>query len=124
MIHFTDLRRTILLVLETGLPGADLVARGIEDLEEGRESVASLLVAIGRPRLSRLGLSIPLPSLHSPEHRLYELLAERDGASAHSRYNAWLRRLISFERAAERANIDPALFRAAVAEAASQSPHS
>jgi hypothetical protein len=34
------------------------------------------------------------------EQRLYELLAERHGDAAQSRYNALVRRLVSFERAA------------------------
>jgi hypothetical protein len=33
------------------------------------------------------------------EHRLYELLSRTDSDSAHSRYNALIRRLVSFERA-------------------------
>jgi hypothetical protein len=36
-----------------------------------------------------------------PERRLYDLLARDDADSAHSRYNALLRRLVSFEDAAE-----------------------
>ena len=32
---------------------------------------------------------------------LYELLAQEDPDSAHSRYNALIRKLVSFERAAE-----------------------
>jgi hypothetical protein len=39
--------------------------------------------------------------LPSAELRLYELLSERDPDGAHSAYNALLRRLVSFERAAE-----------------------
>ena len=82
------------------LPGADLVEKGIADLEEGLESIESLLVSIGAPRLKGLGISVPTP-LPSPEHRLYALLVEEDGDAAHSRYNALIRRLVSFERAAE-----------------------
>lgn len=59
----------------------------------------SLLVSIGAPRLRRLGLTMPSP-LASAEHRLYELLRASDGDAAHSRYNALVRRLVSFERAA------------------------
>lgn len=73
--------------------------RGIADLERGVESVDALLVSIGAPRLSRLGFDIP-PPFPSPEHRLYELLREGYGDGAHSRYNALVRRLVSFERAA------------------------
>ena len=84
----------------SALPGADLVSKGRADLEQGIESVEALLVSIGAPRLARLGLA-PANVLPAPEHRLYELLASDDADSAHSRYNALLRRLVSFERAAE-----------------------
>ncbi len=82
-----------------GLPGADLVERGLQDLEAGRETPEALLVAIGAPRLNRLGFRIT--SVPDPEHRLYALLAKEAPEDAHSRYNALLRRLVSFERAAE-----------------------
>lgn len=81
-----------------GLPGADLIAEGLDDLRAGRESVASLLVEIGAPRLIALGLDVRAAS-PLPEHRLYRLLAEEDPATAHSRYNALVGRLVSFERA-------------------------
>jgi hypothetical protein len=81
------------------LPGDDLVEKGIEDLARGVESLESLLVSIGAPRLRRLGLDLPTP-FASPEHRLYELLRSEHGDAAHSRYNALVRRLVSFERAA------------------------
>jgi hypothetical protein len=82
------------------LPGAELVLPGIEDLRRGVESVPALLVAIGRPRLSRFGLDLPPDTFDGPEHRLYALLAAEHGDAAHSRYNALIRRLVSFERAA------------------------
>ena len=75
--------------------------RGIRDLAEGRETVASLLVSIGAPRLRRIGLKIPARTFDSPEHRLYRILSTSDPDAAHSRYNALIRRLVSFERAAE-----------------------
>ncbi len=82
------------------LPGEELVEKGIADLARGEETLEALLVSIGAPRLSRAGLTIlnPIPS---PEHRLYEYLARTNSDSAHSRYNALIRRLVSFERAAE-----------------------
>jgi hypothetical protein len=83
------------------LPGGDLVQEGIGDLARGIESIPALLVSIGAPRLRRIGLPVPVTKISSPEHRLYELLAESDPDSAHSRYNALLRRLVSFEDAAE-----------------------
>jgi hypothetical protein len=84
------------------LPGAELVERGLRDLEQELESPESLLVSIGAPRLRRLGFEVPKP-FPQPEHRLYMLLRARHGDAAHARYNALVRRLVSFERAAARA---------------------
>jgi hypothetical protein len=84
----------------TKLPGGDLIAAGLDDLRRGDETVAALLVSIGAPRLRRLSYAVPNP-IPDPEQRLYELLARADHASAHGRYNALVRRLVSFERAAE-----------------------
>ena len=83
-------------------PGGDLVAEGLADLARGVESASALLVLIGRPRLVDLGFDVPAPPPGSApaEHRLYELLCHDNPDSAHSRYNALIRRLVSFERAA------------------------
>jgi hypothetical protein len=90
--------------MDTPLPGEDLIEAGIEDLRAGRETVAALLVAIGAPRLRRIGLHLPANLPATPEHRLYYLLAQDDEDSAHSRYNSLIRRLVSYERAAECVN--------------------
>lgn len=82
------------------LPGEDFVAEGLLDLDRGASSIAALLVSIGAPRLRRIGIEVQ-HTIPSPERKLYELLAETDSDSAHSRYNALIRRLVSFERAAE-----------------------
>jgi hypothetical protein len=81
------------------LPGGDVIRAGIQDLERGVVSVPALLVSIGAPRLRALGMELP-PLLDRPEHRLYELLSREDSDAAHSRYNALVRRLVSYERAA------------------------
>jgi len=83
------------------LPGGDLLQEGLTDLNRGLETVPALLVSIGAPRLRRIGLPVPERVFPSPERRLYDLLAESDVDSAHSRYNALVRRLVSFENAAE-----------------------
>ena len=85
------------------LPGGDLVREGLADLRRGVESIPALLVLAGGPRLRRLAIEVPTvgPSRPHPEHRLYQLLAEAYGNAAHSRYNALLRRLVSFARAAQ-----------------------
>lgn len=61
----------------------------------------AFLVSIGAPRLRRIGLPVPENVITDPERRLYDLLAESDSDSVHSRYNALVRRLVSFENAAE-----------------------
>ena len=86
----------------TSLPASDLIEAGLRDLREQRETIASLLVSIGAPKLRSLGLDIPHNSHSlgtSPEHRLYDLLATENPDSAHSKYNALIRKLVSFERA-------------------------
>jgi len=82
-------------------PGEDLIEQGIEDLANGAETIPALLVSIAAPRLRRIGLQIPENTFSTPEHRLYRLLAKDDSDGAHSKYNALIRRLVSFERAAE-----------------------
>lgn len=79
-------------------PGEDIIQEGIKDLIEGRESINALLVSIGAPRLRRGGIKVPDSTIAEPEHRLYFKLRERHGDAAHSKYNALIRRLVSFER--------------------------
>jgi len=88
-------------MMNHALPGEELIEAGVIDLRENRETIPALLVAIGSPRLRRLGIDLPESLPENPEHRLYELLAKDDSDSAHSRYNALIRRLVSYERAAE-----------------------
>ncbi len=89
--------------ISDALPGADLIRKGLADLDNGVESIEALLVLVGAPRLRELGLEVidTLPRTAYPEHRLYDLLAREDDDGVHSRYNALIRRLVSFERAAE-----------------------
>jgi hypothetical protein len=81
------------------LPGSDLIVAGIRDLESEKETLAALLVAIGAPKLRSLGFELPPDLPSNPEHRLYDLLSASEPNSAHSKYNALIRRLVSFERA-------------------------
>lgn len=81
------------------LPGAELIEQGLADLRNGNESAEALLVSIGAPRLRTVGVPVPAP-IPSPEHKLYALLARERDNGAHSAYNALIRRLVSFERAA------------------------
>jgi hypothetical protein len=85
-------------VIDPALPGADLVAKGLDDLDRGVVSAEALLVSVGAPRLRALGIPVDAP-LADPEHRLWRLLAMDDPDGAHARYNALVRRLVSFEQA-------------------------
>ena len=85
----------------SALPGHELIVAGIADLDAGRVTAEALLIAIGAERLRRAGVDVPLTDITDPEHALYTLLASEDSDSAHSRYNALIRQLVSFERAAE-----------------------
>ena len=93
------------------LPGAALVLAGLKALhalargERDDFTPEALLVAIGARRLRAAGLAIPdAPGWpEQPELALYEAIAAAH-ADAHSRYNALIRRLVSFERALEARN--------------------
>lgn len=87
-----------------GLPGAELVTAGIDDMRAGRDTVSAALARMAAPRLRALGFDVPVVVSDQPAgHRLYELLSEDGAATAHSRYNALVARVVSFARAAERA---------------------
>jgi hypothetical protein len=90
------------LLKQGSLPGGELVEKGLSDLTKGMETIESLLVSIGSPRLRRLGFDVEAP-VDNAEERLYLLLARANPEDAHSRYNGLVRRLVSFERAAESA---------------------
>ena len=55
-------------------------------------------------RLHAAGIEVPECRIEGAGHRLYALLAARVPATAHARYNALVRRLVSFARAAEHAS--------------------
>jgi len=86
--------------MHADLPGGELIAAGLADLRAGKATVAALLISIGASRLRAAGIDVPAGLPHA-NGRLYDLLAAEHGDAAHSRYNALIRRLVSFERAAE-----------------------
>jgi len=70
---------SILLTMdEWTLPGSDLIRVGLEDLTRGIESPQALLVAIGAPRLRRVGVPVPDHPFTSPELRLYHVRCHFD----------------------------------------------
>ena len=84
----------------SALPGGDLVAEGLRDLTNGSETVPAVLVSVGAARLREAGIEVPT-AFSNPERRLYDLLSRDGDDAAHGRYNALVRRLISFEHAVE-----------------------
>jgi hypothetical protein len=88
-----------------GLPGGEVVDAGLADLAAERVTTESLALSIAAPRLRREGVPIG-PTLEDPERRLFGLLEDTEGDLAHARYNAWLRRLVSFADACRPVRID------------------
>jgi len=81
-------------------PGCEYIVQGIEDLKLGTDFIAALLVAIGAPRLRRVGLDVPDNTPPFPEHRLYELLrADMETVPTPATMRCW--GLVSFDRAVE-----------------------
>lgn len=86
----------------TGLPGEELVRKGLADLHAGQITVEACLVSIASPRLRRHGLlSMDAPLVPDAELALYGLLGETE-EDPYGRYNSLLRRLVSFEHALDR----------------------
>lgn len=81
------------------LPGADLIHDGLRDYRDQRHTIASCLVRMARRRLANAGL-MEQSTRHDIEAELdlYHLLSH-EGNQAHSRYNALIRELVSFEHA-------------------------
>ena len=92
-----------MISIDRRLPGADLVAQGLEDLAHGLITEEALLVTAAAPRLRSIGFDVTPATVEAPLHRLYELLASSDSVDAHTRYNALVARVVSFARAAEHA---------------------
>jgi len=86
-----------------GLPGAELVVKGLADLERRAHTAESLLVSVATQRLSRAGIGFPdgVEIPEEPELQLYALLYEEEPQGAYARYNALIRRLVKFESALE-----------------------
>lgn len=84
--------------LLVGLPGENLVRRGLTDFFAHHCTIESCLIHVARPRFVRAGLVPPDHpySMEDPEIQLYRLL-QGEGGDAYSRYNSLLRELVSFE---------------------------
>ena len=89
----------------TGLPGAEIVTKGLADIAAGADdTVDALLVWIAATRIRELGWPVPTPppTEEAFELTLYRRLAAQPGCDdPYAAYNALLRRLVSFARAAD-----------------------
>jgi hypothetical protein len=86
------------------LPGAELVLPGLREAAAGQHTVGACLVGIARPLMQSSGLAADYgvrDFISEPERALYRLL-QKEGGNAYGRYNALLRRLVSFEQALRR----------------------
>jgi hypothetical protein len=86
------------------LPGWEMISEGLADAAAGRLTPFACLVWIALPRLSRAGLIRPEILAHpidEPNLALYRLLRAA-GGNAYGRYNALVRRLVSFQRSLDR----------------------
>lgn len=80
------------------------MSKGLRDLGAGLESPESSAVLMAATRLRAAGVAVPEAASSEPAaHRLYRLLAAEHGDAAYARYNAIVRRMVSFARAAEHA---------------------
>lgn len=87
------------LQLIDGLPGAERIREGLRDYRENRHTLSACLVRMARRRLVKAGLiEDSLEHDINAELDLYQLMSH-EGNQAHSRYNALVRELISFEHA-------------------------
>jgi len=90
---------TLALDQLSGLPGEELVRKGLTDLGSGRVTEEACLVSMASPRLRDCGLLAAETSLVADaEMTLYRLLGQH-AEDPHSSYNSLVRRLISFEHA-------------------------
>ena len=82
------------------LPGADIILKGLHDIADHRfDTREALLTLMAWPRLQRAGLDLPQLSEQTESKNLnielYGTLAEY-GNGAHFKYNALVRRIVSF----------------------------
>lgn len=94
-----EFERSAIGSMTSELPGVEIIREGLRALARQESSVDAFLVSIAAPRLRQLGIRVP-EGLPHPEEALFDHLEEKHGDGAHSRYNALIRRVVSFARAA------------------------
>jgi hypothetical protein len=81
-----------------GLPGADLIEKGLADHANGLRSPEACLVEMASPRLAAAGILNAPSAMTDTEHTLYNLLGQQN-PDPYPLYNSLCRRLVSFEQA-------------------------
>ena len=82
-----------------GLPGEEMVRKGLTDLGSGKVTEEACLASMASPRLRDCGLlSVDISLVADAETTLYRLLGQR-AEDPYASYNNLVRRLVSFERA-------------------------
>lgn len=87
-----------------GLPGGDLVSKGLEDLARSRPTAEAALVEVARSRIAELGFAVTGRTVGEHEDAelvLYARLGSRfPSRDTHALYCAWVDQLVSFLAAA------------------------
>lgn len=94
-----EFERSAIGAASSDVPGVEIVRAGLDDLARRERTIPALLVSMAAPRLRLLGIRVPQGFPH-PEDALFDMLEEVHGRAAHARYNALVRRMVSFARAA------------------------
>ena len=84
------------------MPGAQMVVKGLEDMENGSASVEYYLARIASPVLVKAGLLNKVSTSIDDEINLYQLLNTKDEPNAYGKYNSLMRLLVSFETCMKR----------------------
>ena len=88
-----------------GLPGEDLIKKGLHDLQANQsKTIEALLMQIASIRLTQAGLDVfqsIKPSAQTAESKLYQHLVENSPKTAYRDYQSCKKRLDSFIRCLE-----------------------
>jgi hypothetical protein len=90
-----DANATLLPPAFRDLPGADLVAAGLQDVAAGRRTLEASLVQLAPVRLRRVGIELTALDGEA-KAKVFALVVAAEDGSAHSRFNAVVDRLDSF----------------------------
>jgi hypothetical protein len=82
------------ILTDSALPGAEILAAGLSDLERGAATSSALAVLVVARRLRQAGIDVPTLELDaSPELTLYAQLNREEVRDPYGTYNSLLRRL-------------------------------